>query len=224
MMCGQGFPVQSRYRQTWFASSSDDQRKRIENILGVKLFMGYTTRELGWLGFECENRRLHINEEWAYVEIINERGERVPDGMEGSVVVTTFDNRVMPFIRYRTGDIGTISRERCPCGRTLKTIRIIGRTAYRIELGNGTSASLLEVAGAFDRFFNAIRHFQIIQKGPSDFIVRVVAGPTFPVEKNDVHNALLRVLHQDVSITWDVVDVIPETIGGKAAYFVRDYR
>ncbi len=197
------------------------QREYIEKNLHAPLFMTYSSRELGFLAFECEHKRLHCNEEWACIEIIDFSGARVPNGTRGRIVISMFENHVMPFIRYRTGDLGTLHDDPCPCGRTLKTITVEGREAALIEL-QGKTTSLIEVSGAFDRFFDAVRHYQIVQAGPLQFTIRVVPGPTFVQEQQDLHSALIRTLHPEAQISWEIVETIPETKGGKAAYFVRE--
>jgi phenylacetate-CoA ligase len=64
-------------------------------------------------------------------EIINpDTGERLPDGQVGELVFTTLTKEAMPHIRYRTGDLCSITREPCEkTGRTLARMsRILGRT------------------------------------------------------------------------------------------------
>lgn len=200
---------------------SSEQRGRIAYALHTDVYMGYTTRELGWLGFECAEHRMHINEEWAYVEVVDESGMPLPDGREGRILVTTFDNRVMPFIRYMTGDLGTIATEPCPCGRTLKTIRIAGRNVEIISLPEGRTVSLLDVAGAFDVFWRSLRQYQIAQRSASHFHVTVVPLPPFEGARQALEEKLISLLHPTVRITWETVNEIPESVGGKAVYFVR---
>ena len=54
--------------------------------------------------------------------------EQVPDGEEGELVFTSLTKEAFPVIRYRTGDIASISREKCVCGRTTTRMsRVKGR-------------------------------------------------------------------------------------------------
>ena len=48
------------------------------------------------------------------------RGDPVPDGTDGELVFTTLTKEAMPLLRYRTGDIASLNREPCACGRTLR--------------------------------------------------------------------------------------------------------
>ena len=51
------------------------------------------------------------------------------DGETGELVFTTLTKEALPFLRYRTGDLASLTREPCPCGRTLARMsRVLGRT------------------------------------------------------------------------------------------------
>lgn len=69
---------------------------------------------------ECEyNNGLHISEDVFYPEIINPTtGEVLKDGEQGELVFTSLYREAMPLLRYRTGDITSITHEKCACGRT----------------------------------------------------------------------------------------------------------
>ena len=116
--------------ETW----SDEYRKRIEEIMGVKTFdiIGMTETGGVGLGIDCEARAgIHIWEDHYIVEIVDPNtGEVLPVGKEGELVITTLTREGLPLIRYRTRDITRIiSYEKCDCGRThVRVDRIKGRT------------------------------------------------------------------------------------------------
>ena len=87
---------------------TDEQRKKIERMLGVKAYNSFGMTEMNGPGvaFECtEQNGMHFWEDCYYVEIINpETGEPVPEGEIGELVLTTLDREMMPLIRYRTRD------------------------------------------------------------------------------------------------------------------------
>lgn len=201
-------------------SIRSSERKTIEQDLHTKFFTTYATRELGWLGFECEERAMHLNEEWAYVEIVDEQGNPAPFGTEGFVVATVFDSRIMPMIRYRNGDKGKISDEPCACGRTLRTIQVTGREIEFIHFDDGRTVSLLDFASVFDWHSESVKQFQIVQQEQYTFSVRVMAGERFERDKKDLELRLIRLLHPAAVITWEIVEEIPASKSGKALYFV----
>ena len=112
---------------------SEEQRKRIEENLGVKAYNSYGISEMMGPGvaFECQEQNgLHIWEDYFIVEIIDPVTlEPVPDGQLGELVLTTINREAMPLLRYRTRDLTRILPGECPCGRHHKRLaRLQGRS------------------------------------------------------------------------------------------------
>ncbi|NDV67107.1 phenylacetate--CoA ligase family protein [Bacteroides sp. 224] len=112
---------------------TDEQRKKIEQMLGVKAYNSFGMSEMNGPGvaFECkEQNGMHFWEDCFYVEIIDPDTEKpVPVGEIGELVLTTLDREMMPLIRYRTRDLTRIIPGECPCGRThVRIDRIKGRS------------------------------------------------------------------------------------------------
>src|SRR5436189_655864 len=98
-------------------------RAELEAFWGAPLCMTYASTEAATiLAFECTHRSgYHVNEFDFYVEIADPDSEGY-----GEIVLTTVNRRVMPLIRYRTGDVARWLPEPCPCGlpfRRLSTLR-----------------------------------------------------------------------------------------------------
>lgn len=118
---------------------SEEQRKRIEQLLGVKAYNCFGMSEMNGPGvaFECiEQHGLHIWEDYYLVEIINpETLEPMPVGEVGELVLTTLNREAMPLFRYRTRDLTRILPGQCPCGRThIRLDRFKGRSDDMIIL------------------------------------------------------------------------------------------
>ena len=112
---------------------SEEQRKRIEDMLGVKAYNSFGMSEMCGPGvaFECtEQNGLHIWEDYYIVEIVDpETLEPVPEGEIGELVLTTLNREAMPLLRYRTRDLTRILPGECPCGRHHKRLdRMKGRS------------------------------------------------------------------------------------------------
>ncbi|MDR2039419.1 MAG: phenylacetate--CoA ligase, partial [Bacteroidales bacterium] len=112
---------------------TEEQRRRIEEMLGVKAYNSFGMSEMNGPGvaFECEYQTgLHLWEDAFYLEVIDpDTLEPVPDGEIGELVLTTLDRRAMPIFRYRSRDLTRIIPGDCPCGRTHRRIdRVKGRT------------------------------------------------------------------------------------------------
>lgn len=112
---------------------SEEQRKRIEDNLGVKAYNSYGISEMMGPGvaFECQEQNgLHIWEDYFIVEIIDPVTlEPVADGELGELVITTINREAMPLLRYRTRDLTRFLPGECPCGRHHRRLaRLQGRS------------------------------------------------------------------------------------------------
>ena len=112
---------------------TNEMRRQIEEQLGLKAFDIYGLTEIIGPGvaFECgEQTGMHINEDHFIVEVIDpETGRVLPEGEQGELVFSAITKEAFPILRYRTRDIGVISRGKCACGRTLvKMSKPRGRT------------------------------------------------------------------------------------------------
>jgi phenylacetate-CoA ligase len=108
-------------------------RARIEELLGLRALDIYGLSEVIGPGVaaECYEAAdgLHVNEDHFLVEAIDPvSGAPVPDGTPGELVFSSLSREAMPLLRYRTGDIATLRRGPCACGRTLvKMSQVTGR-------------------------------------------------------------------------------------------------
>lgn len=112
---------------------SDQQRRRIEDMLGVKAYNSFGMSEMCGPGvaFECPKQNgMHIWEDYYIVEIVDpETLEPVPEGEVGELILTTINREAMPLLRYRTRDLTRILPGECPCGRHHKRLdRMKGRS------------------------------------------------------------------------------------------------
>ncbi len=112
---------------------TEETRKRIEEMLDIKVFNNFGMSEMNGpgVGIECEAQGgMHVWEDAYILEIIDpETGRLVPDGEIGELTLTTLTREGMPVLRYRTHDLTRIIPGECPCGRKHRRIdRILGRS------------------------------------------------------------------------------------------------
>ena len=112
---------------------SEEQRRRIEEMMGVKAYNSFGMSEMcgPGVGFECQEQNgLHFWDDSYIVEIVNpETLEPVPDGEIGELVLTTLCREAMPLLRYRTRDLTRVLGRSCPCGRNhVRIDRMRGRS------------------------------------------------------------------------------------------------
>jgi phenylacetate-coenzyme A ligase PaaK-like adenylate-forming protein len=112
---------------------SDSLREQIERLLPLKALDVYGLSEVIGPGVatECIEAQsgLHVNEDHFIVEVVDPgSGQPVADGTPGELVFTTPTKQALPLLRYRSGDIASLHRDRCPCGRTLvRMSKVLGR-------------------------------------------------------------------------------------------------
>jgi len=112
---------------------TEEVRRRIENIYGLKAYNSYGLSEMNGPGvaFECpEQHGMHLWEDAFLAEIIDPVTlEPVLEGQVGELVLTTLSREGMPILRYRTRDLTRFLSGACPCGRAHRRIdRILGRS------------------------------------------------------------------------------------------------
>lgn len=165
---------------------TDGMRRRIEAESGIKAYDIYGLSEIvgPGVGIECsEQCGLHIFEDYFYPEIIDpETCEVLPDGVEGELVLTTLCKKAMPMIRYRTRDITALETEPCPCGRTVRRIRRIGRRSDDMFIIRGVNVFPSQIEAALLAVEGTLPHYQIIltrEGGLDRMEVQVEVTPEF---------------------------------------------
>jgi phenylacetate-CoA ligase len=145
----------------------DEQRENIEKYFGSSVFNRYGCREVGHIASECSSHDgMHYDADRLIVEIIDDNGNPCPPNTVGNIVVTDLFNHVFPLIRYKIGDLGSISDNIiCDCGCTLPKIsKIEGRAFDVIQGVNGNSVSGSFWTLAFRFKVKGVDSFQVRQK------------------------------------------------------------
>ena len=199
-------------------------RALIENEYGCTTYSTYQTVETGRLGFQCEERAgFHLNVDLCAVRLVDEQGRPVPPGQEGEVVISNLHNRAMVLLNYRLGDRAVLSREPCPCGRSLPVIDYIaGRTTEVIQLGGGREISSFVVRNLFRRELERALQVQIVHAQPGRFTWRLVpfsAADRAPLAEGLVERGR-QMFGPDVDIGVEFVEAIAFGPGGKVRALV----
>ncbi|HIQ22058.1 MAG TPA: phenylacetate--CoA ligase family protein [Planctomycetes bacterium] len=159
---------------------SEAMRARIEEAAGIKAYEVYGSPEVLGLGVgaecPCQNG-LHVLEDHFFPEIVDPAtGEPLPEGEEGELVLTTLSRDAMPLLRYRTGDLTALLADPCPCGRTLRRIRRVGRRRGEMFVIEGVEVYVSQVEAALLAVEGTLPHYQIMltqQEGLDQAEVRV---------------------------------------------------
>jgi phenylacetate-CoA ligase len=141
-------------------------RDRIQHLAGIQAFDIYGLSEIIGPGVAVEcpcQDGLHIFEDHFYPEIIDpDTGAVLPDGEEGELVLTTLSKQAMPMIRYRTRDITSLLSEPCPCGRSLRRMRRVGRRTDDMMIIRGVNVFPSQIESALLEVEGTLPHYQII--------------------------------------------------------------
>jgi phenylacetate-CoA ligase len=173
-------------------------REAIERAFGLIALDIYGLSEIIGPGVsaECLEARdgSHINEDHFLVEVIDSAsGEAVPDGEVGELVFTTLTKEALPLLRYRTGDLASVTRAPCACGRTFARMsRIVGRTDDMLII-RGVNLFPSEVERALLEIPGLEPHYQLVVERPQhlDELTVQVEGDA---SASDVQSQLARAL------------------------------
>ncbi len=178
-----------------------EARKIIEDVFQAKIFEWYGSVEIPHVAWECKyHNGLHIEMDNVILEIINDGKNCAPLEI-GQIIITALNNKVLPLLRYNTGDLGTYSDEACPCGRkSILLKRIYGRAFDLIHLPNGNTTHPWIITDAL-KPNPAIRQFQIIQEKEDFFVIKIVENKTCSdsLDKFAIKNTCQNILGKDIS-------------------------
>jgi phenylacetate-CoA ligase len=176
-------------------------RLRIEQAFNARVLDHYGLGECLLLSDGCAVGGIHINADWAIVEVVDEQNRPVPVGQTGAkVLVTNLANRVQPFIRYEVGDRVSLASSLCPCGSRLPRIEHIdGRASemFWVDADNGRKKFLTGVLFhvAIDAL-GTVREWQARQVSPRriELSLELLSG----VDRQQVESSrrLLSSLHE----------------------------
>jgi phenylacetate-CoA ligase len=146
---------------------TDELRQQIEQAIpGLKAYDIYGLSEIVGPGVsvECiECNGLHIQEDHFLPEIVDpDSGQPLPFGAAGELVLSNLTKEALCLIRYRTGDICSLTDEPCPCGRTsVRMSKIKGRSDDMLII-RGVNVFPSEVEAALLAIPEVAPHYQLI--------------------------------------------------------------
>jgi len=186
------------------------ERAAIEDVLPVKAMDIYGLSEVIGPGVatEClEQDGLHVNEDHFIVEAVDpSTGDPVEDGTPGELVFTTPTKQALPLLRYRSGDIASLTRGECPCGRTLvRMSKVLGRADDMIVV-RGVNVYPSEVERVLLGSGLVRPHYQLVVDRRSPGARLLVACEAL---SGDPKDRLVHALHETLGLTAEVF-VLPE--------------
>jgi len=182
---------------------------RITEKWKVDLYSTYASTEMATAFTECQAQQGgHLQGDLLIVEILDEEGNNVKDGTPGEVTITTLGIEAMPLLRFRTGDVAFIDRNKCSCGRKTPRIGpILGRKDQMIKYKGTTfyPAAIVDVLNNFPKIIN----FYIEVSSELQLIdnIKIVIG------SNEINNIELKEIRENFKTNLRVIpDIIIEPI------------
>lgn len=202
-----------------------EDRLLLSNSFGIPIINEYGVSEAGGIiAFEDNQFNWVLSKETQFIEIVDENNKILPIGSEGEILITDLFNKAMPFIRYKTGDIGRLKEKK----GTLYLDKLIGRKNDNIILPNGKispgltfyyiSKALLEKTGIINEFI--IRQVKI-----DTFIFEMVMSRNF--ERSEIkylEKSVSKYLQSNLKIVLKKVPEIKRPDSGKIKHFFSELK
>jgi phenylacetate-CoA ligase len=154
-------------------------RELIEEEFGIPVMSRYSAGEAFKIGFYCEERTgFHVHEDLCHVRIA-----------DGRIVLSNLVNRATVLLNYPIGDLGTMSGEPCPCGRSFRLLsEVEGREEDLLPLVDGR---FVHPRAIWQVFMNdpAVLQYQLVQHEPQRFTLELAT-----VDEDAYRGALERAL------------------------------
>jgi phenylacetate-coenzyme A ligase PaaK-like adenylate-forming protein len=202
-------------------------RKKITDRFRCYVQTHYSCTEGGEIACECEEKHLHINEDWVIVEPIDKNNNPVPYGtMSDKVLITNLSNYIQPFIRYELTDRIIVHNEKCKCGRTSLWLEIEGRTDDILEFSGGIRIAPMSLYKVLEEV-ESMKRFQLVQKAPDKVELRIISDEDKTKVFEDAKNDLLKFFKDkdipDVIIMLSDIEPQANKTSGKFKHIYTDF-
>jgi len=207
-------------------------RERVHAAWGVPMFDTYGATEYAPIATQCREGHLHLLEDRAIIEVVDERGRAVPPGEPGArVLLTVLDRHTQPLVRYEISDAVRERPGRCPCGRPFRMLAgIEGRVEEILRFDARAGGSPVElhpndVHALLERV--PASGWQLVEQTSGSLEILFTGVPRAEVSKG-VRDDLARMLDErgaavpPIDVRW--VDALPRGATGKAPLIVSRRR
>src|SRR5712692_4740115 len=178
----------------YLMSEDSSNHRKVLSQYYSGVYMGYGNAECRTVASQCRFGTLHVNMETSIAESIN-----------GELYVTNLFNKVMPFLRYQTGDRGqVIENKACPCGIVSDAIEgVQGKVIdYYYEEGMKRPTGWWLVSPISHEYGDLVKAWRI-ELVPSEKLIRVYVVPKS--DKLDKFQPYLRWVEENTGFKTELV-------------------
>ena len=196
---------------------SDEQKAIIEESFGVPVRNMYSCAEAGYLASPCPSGHgLHVHAENVIIEVLDENFQPCEPGRSGNVYITTLHNFRSPLVRYALGDIVTLGKTQCPCGRGLPHLtHVQGKNSPMFYLSDGRRKNSTRLAYLVRKVGGHWQH-QVVQKAVDHVVIRLAPDSTWTAEHAETLRRQVREYFEGpLRIDMEMYETIPSPASGK---------
>lgn len=216
----------STLRLVWSTSAPlmDNVRLKMEKAFNCKIMNQYGSNEFPNIAMQCkESNNLHINYDSIHIDVISD--DKYVLDKEGDILVTCFENKVFPLIKYEIGDKGTILSASCKCGNQLPQLKAIkGRTSDSVYTPNGRYIDGNYLNSIFDEYPTIFDQFQVYQAKDYSLDIRVkIYSNNIETQEalSKIKSTLENKTHGEIPVTISIVNHINDD-NGKIRYIISE--
>lgn len=193
-------------------------REKIETVFNTEVFDGYGLNDGGVSAFELANHSgYRIDTERSILEIVDENGKVTKNGT-GKIIATSLLNGAFPFIRYDTGDLGSITVN--DKGEEILT-EIKGRQQEMLFSPEGKYIH----GEFFTHIFWEIPYvekFQVVQNKIEEIEIKIIPEPGFEKGNLEKISKIINDRSPQWKVNYELVDVIDTTQAGKYRFIINN--
>jgi len=204
----------------------DYQMRLFREVFGCPVIKHYGQSERVLMAASLpDDERYFFWPQYGHVELVDSNGLPITvPGVLGEVVGTSFDNRVMPFVRYRTGDLAMWSAEPPPPSLAGYPVveRIEGRLQEFVVCHDGRLVSICTLGAAHFEELARVGAIQYEQSKPGRLTLKVVASSRLTEETRQRIAAAIENKTQGGCVAEVLeVDDLPRTRTGKHVMLIQ---
>ena len=188
----------------------DYQVDFIEEVFRTKVYMQYGHSEACVFAYtRADDKRYRCSPLYGHVEVVDDEGRPVKIGEIGEVVVTSYSNYAMPFIRYRTGDLAEYG------GRDGSVVLLNDVQGRKQEvIYTKSKETMTQAEFVTKKAYSHMVKWRIVQYEYGKLIFRIVKGPDYgPVDEEEIKRVYER--NGEFEVAFEYVEDIPLSKRGK---------
>ncbi len=197
-------------------------REYVEKQFGCGIHDDYGSEGIETAAQCSPTSKFHVSAEAVIPEIVDADGSPLPAGEEGRLVVTGLAKWAMPFLRYDTQDIATLSDKACSCGRGLPLLESIkGRIVDMSLSPSGKLITVYAFTPLFAKLGLEIDGWQVVHETPDQLVVKVVPRDELRSDTSThITSTIKSFVGDDVAVELQTVKEIELTPAGKRRFFI----